>query len=359
MLKIREKTWRVVVWGIPMLLVLAGVVALCAKPAGTQRLSLPVVQNLSSHEWSFARLPPEYELMLAEKKTHYVRMPGLMHTQNHLLVGLDRSRSRLGGRADSLHVVALDPDSNHAAVIALPRDLHVEIEGVGAGRINAVMRAARRQKKDPLEMMRQTVERVIDAPVISVSAISLGFFEQAIDALGGVEVDVPCALADNFIDDRSDGGRRVLDVEAGRTRMDGKTAAMFVRSRHGRSDWSRQRRQQAVLKAIARRVRSSDKVVDLDVFKLAIATDGELATTLSRFELLKLARVASRIPPRNLHGVVIGHRQVQSFVTAEGQRVLSPDYEAIDKLLANAFSQPALGARPKHARCQPKGAALR
>ena len=75
----------------------------------------------------------------------------------------------------------------------------------------------------------------------------LGLFERGIDALGGVDVQVPCPIADRFLDSRAPGGRRLLDVSEGMQahgRRDGRDVRPVAPRR---SDWNRARRQQAVL----------------------------------------------------------------------------------------------------------------
>jgi hypothetical protein len=65
------------------------------------------------------------------------------------------------------------------------------------------------------------------------------------------------------------------------------------------------------------------------------------------------------LDPSHLHGLVIGHEQVQGLRTADGKSVLLPNYEAIDASLGKLFSAASPGVRPEHAVCEPKNAALR
>jgi LCP family protein required for cell wall assembly len=295
-----------------------------------------------------AVLPP-----IAAVKT---RTPPLSNTRNFLVVGLDRRPDGTGpALADTLVIVVLDEQSQHVGLVSVPRDLYVDIPDAGTDRINTVYQVAKRTKRDPLELLGRVVADTLKLPIEHVLALDLGVFERAVDAVGGVDVDVPCAIRDNFLDSRVEGGRRVLDVDPGRRHLDGVTAAMYVRSRHGRSDFHRARRQQAVLLGV------QQTLSGLGVLKLPDlwgAFESSVETDMRRIQLLGLSKRALALDPSHLHGLVIGAEHVQGTRTPDGKSVLLPDYEAIDAALSKLFSAPSPGVRPKLAVCEPKDAAL-
>jgi LCP family protein required for cell wall assembly len=284
------------------------------------------------------------------------RTPQLANTRNFLVIGLDRRPDGSGpALADTLVLVVLDEASQHVGLVSIPRDLYVDIPDAGTDRINTVYQVARRSKRDPLELLRRVVEDTLKLPVEHALALDLGVFERAVDAVGGVDVQVPCAIRDNFVDSRSEGGHRLLDLDPGPRHLDGVTAAMYVRSRHGRSDFHRARRQQAVLLGV------QHSLAGLGVLKLPElwqSFEASVETDMRRIELLALARRALSLDPSRLHGLVIGAEHVQGMRTPDGKSVLIPDYEAIDAALAKLFSLPSPGVRPKLAVCEPKDAAL-
>jgi polyisoprenyl-teichoic acid--peptidoglycan teichoic acid transferase len=284
------------------------------------------------------------------------RTPALTNTRNFLVIGLDRRPDGSGpALADTLLVVVLDERSRHVGVVSIPRDLYVDIPDSGTDRINTVYQVARRTQRDPLELLRRVVQDTLKLPIEHALALDLGVFERAVDAVGGVDVDVPCAIRDNFLDSRAEGGRRLLDIDEGSRHMNGVTAAMYVRSRHGRSDFHRARRQQAVLLGV------QHKLAGLGVLRLPElwnTFEASVETDMRRIELLSLARRALQLDPTHLHGIVIGNEQVHGFRTPDGKSVLLPDYEAIDLALAKLLRAPSPGVRPKLAVCEPKDAAL-
>lgn len=285
-----------------------------------------------------------------------VRTPALSNTRNFLVIGLDRRPDGSGpALADSLVVVVLDESSKHVGLVSIPRDLYVDIPESATDRINTVYQVAKRTRREPLELLSRVVSDTLKLPIEHAIALDLGVFERAVDAVGGVDVQVPCGIRDNFVDTRVEGGRRLLDLDEGPQHLDGVTAAMYARSRHGRSDFHRARRQQAILLGVQRALAGLGvlKVPDLwSAFESSVETD------MRRIQLLSLARRGLNTDPSHLHGLVIGHEHVEGFRTAEGKSVLLPKYDVIDAALAKLFSAPSPGVRPEHAVCEPKNAAL-
>lgn len=289
-------------------------------------------------------------------RTEAQRTPSFRGTQNYLLVGIDHTRG-VWGRADTLVVAVFDDDSGHVGLVSITRDLYVNIPEHGPARINSMFRIATRTGQDPLDVARRVVSDTLAMPIHHVVVGNLDAFESTIDALGGVAVDVPCPIMDRFIDPRTATGRRRLDVPAGRQRMDGVTAAMYVRSRHGRSDWSRARRQQAMLFGLRDRVRELSAAEWVPV--LGDSLEGGVTTDLTRFEMIRLARRVSRMSRAKIHGLVLGYRTMEAYRTPDNRAVQLPDFDAIDDALDGLFEAPAPGVMPRRARCQDADAAIR
>jgi LCP family protein required for cell wall assembly len=276
---------------------------------------------------------------------------------NTLLVGIDRRPDQKGaGLADTILLAMLDARSGEAAVVSVPRDLWVTIPDHGDDRINVVPTVARRTKRDPLDLLARVIEDTLGLPVAHGVSIDLGVFERSVDLVGGVMVDVPCPIIDSFHDERVPGGRRKLDLPAGKTLLDGPTAAMYIRSRHGRSDFGRSRRQQAVLLGLRERVLSSDAFSLLP--ELYSEVEASIQTDLRRYELLDLARRALSIDRNKLHGLVLAPPLTLKHATDDGKAVLLPNREAIQAALLALKSAPPPGA-PVAATCPPADAALR
>jgi len=281
-----------------------------------------------------------------------VSTPPFEYTDNYLLVGLDRRPFGGGaGLSDTILVAVFDEPNDALGLVSIPRDLWVEIPGHAEDRINTVMNVARRSGEDPLALLGRVVENTLGLPIGHSVAIDLGVFERAVDALGGVSVDVPCPIVDRFLDPRDTSGYRKLDLAAGVARLDGVTAAMYARSRHGRSDFSRARRQQAILVGMRRELSKVSALARLPA--LLASFEDSLETDLSRAELLSLTQRLLRIPATHLHGLVLGAEHVSAMQAAGGKAVLRAKPDAINDALNQLFSAPSPG-RPQAGSVCPK-----
>ncbi len=307
------------------------------------QVQLPVVDPLP-------RLLPEPKKLPARPKR-------FLNTENTLVLGLDRNRGVIrGGRTDTILIAVHDAQSEHLGIISVPRDLYVDIEGHGKNRINAVYGLAQLNKQDPLKAVERVIQDTLGIPISHSLVVDLQVFERVVDALGGVTVPVQCPIEDNFIDPRVEGGRRQLSLKAGPQQMDGPTASMFIRSRHGRSDWSRARRQQLVLMGAQEQLSTVTGI--LRVPQLLTQVEKSVVTDMTRMELLTLAQRLLRVKRSHIHGVVLGHKETSPFRTERKWSVLLPDEPAIEKRLDSLFAARSPGARPLGVECPPADAAL-
>jgi polyisoprenyl-teichoic acid--peptidoglycan teichoic acid transferase len=283
--------------------------------------------------------------------------PPFEYTDNYLLVGLDRRPFGGGaGLSDTIVIAVFDEPSNALGLVSIPRDLWVEIPGHAADRINTVMNVASRSGEDPLALLGRVVENTLGLPITHSVAIDIGVFERAVDALGGVTVDVHCPIVDRFVDPRDPSGYRKLDLAAGPARLDGVTAAMYARSRHGRSDFSRARRQQAILVGMRRELGKPRTLLRLPA--LFGQFEASLETDLRRVDVLALSERLLRVKPERLHGLVLDVEQVSAMRAAGGRAVLAPHRDAIDAALNQLFSAPSPGLERAGSVCPKADVAL-
>jgi LCP family protein required for cell wall assembly len=219
-----------------------------------------------------------------------------------LVAGTDGSKTGGRGsarRSDSLMLIRTDPRTHRLAFLSIPRDLRVEIPGYGSGKVNAAF-----QLGGPTLALR-TVRALTGLEVNHVAFVDFDRFEELIDAVGGIDVDVPRPILSGKFDcpyataarcDRWDGWR----FARGTQHMDGRRALIYSRIRSNRldpreTDFTRARRQQQVIQATADELTSVGSAVKLpfigdDVVK-------PLATDLSAGQVLQLGWVYFRADP--------------------------------------------------------------
>lgn len=209
---------------------------------------------------------------------------------------------------DTIMVASFDPtQTKSVVVVSLPRDLYLlKTEKMGAGRINSLYRdykghlltqglteeAAIQEGMRELaaEIGRQmglTLHHVVKADFIG--------FVKAVDAVDGVDVDVPYSIVDTEYPDENY-GYQTFAINAGLQHLDGETALKYARSRHTTSDFDRSARQQQVLVALAEKAKSMGIHTDIGTITDLYAILSEhVATTLTSRELIAFAGLAEQI----------------------------------------------------------------
>ena len=210
-----------------------------------------------------------------------------------LLLGTDSAPipDRAGLRhSDSIMLVVTDPEHNRISYLSIPRDLRVQIPGHGFDKINFAYQLA-----GPRLAVR-TVREYTGLPVNHLVVVNFARFEELIDAVGGVTVDVPKPVLSNRFDcpyrtseqcSNWEGWR----FEKGKHELDGRRALIYSRIRENRldsaeGDLTRAERQQDVLQALTHKLTSFGTLVRLpwvgdDLMK-------PLATDLTAAELIQL-----------------------------------------------------------------------
>lgn len=245
------------------------------------------------------KLDPRAERALAPQNGIMLSNPS-----NILVLGADNgSKSRQGAvaRSDSIMIVHTDPDEHRMALLSIPRDLRVDIPGHGEDKINAAFAYG-----GPTLAIK-TVQSVTGLPINHVVVVDFGTFDEVIDALGGVSIDVPRPILSNkfecpFGTEARCARWKGWRFKKGEQEMDGKRALIYARIRENQlnpneSDITRGERQQAVVSAMA------DKVVSFKEFLKAPFNGDDitkpLATDLSAAEITQLAWVKFRTPSSN------------------------------------------------------------
>ncbi len=160
-------------------------------------------------------------------------------------------------RSDTMMVMRLDPKNDRASILSIARDLWVDLEGGGKGRINeAFSQKNDAAKADPDRLIR-TIRSNFGITVNHYIEIDFAGFREVVSAIGGVSVYFPFPARDEF------SGLSVK--ETGCVKLDGRQALSYVRSRHyefkgakgwqfdGTGDIGRIQRQQDFIKRVVRK----------------------------------------------------------------------------------------------------------
>jgi LCP family protein required for cell wall assembly len=197
-------------------------------------------------------------------------------------------------RADSLHLLAVNPRTLEGTVMGFPRDSWVDIPGHGAGKINTAL-----QLGGP-DLLAETVRHLTGLPVHYYVLTSFPGLAGMVDELGGVDVHV-----DRRMNDSASGAR----FEPGWHHFNGNEALAFCRDRHDvpNGDFSRSENQGKVILAALAKMRS--EVGDDEGIRRWIGVLlRHVSLDVPMNEVLPLGALARRLEPEFLRNIVIPGR---------------------------------------------------
>jgi anionic cell wall polymer biosynthesis LytR-Cps2A-Psr (LCP) family protein len=181
------------------------------------------------------------------------------------------AQSGAGKNADTIMLVHIDPNLKKAIVLSFPRDLWVNIPGVGYGKINSSFQGGPR-------LVAATLHALTGLTINHYLYVNLAGFEGVVDTLGGVQMCVPAEDVNTpgWVEQTSSAPGGVtpvyysevghivdpntgLDVKPGCQTLNGQQALAFVRTRHlkcdsASPDFYRITRQQQFLRAVLNRI---------------------------------------------------------------------------------------------------------
>lgn len=173
-----------------------------------------------------------------------------------LLCGTDQSIERDQSdstdgtyRTDTMMLCRVDPVNKTITLISIPRDTKVTFDGYsGSHKINAAYAYG------GSELAVKTVSDLAGVDISHFALVDMDGMKAVVDALGGIDVDVPIEINDSLA-----GGH----LDAGEQTLNGDQALILARSRHsydkyGDGDAYRAANQRLVVSAIAKKLLESD-----------------------------------------------------------------------------------------------------
>src|SRR3990167_3149909 len=185
---------------------------------------------------------------------------------NILLLGVGGGEHDGPELSDTIMLASLRPSDQKVGLLSIPRDLTVEIPEYGWRKINHVNAFGENKERGygPI-FASEVIGTVLDQEIQYYVKIDFSGFAKLIDDIGGVDifVDQP------FVDEQyptEDYLYQTVSFAYGSAHMDGKTALIYVRSRHGNncqgSDFARSRRQQQVMTAVKEKILSASTILN-------------------------------------------------------------------------------------------------
>ena len=206
-----------------------------------------------------------------------------------LVVGTDKA----GLNTDTIMVASLDSKHNRASVMSIPRDTMSNVKR-NVKKINAAYADGAKDGVGNIENLKQEVSNLMGFPMDNYVVIDLTAFEELIDALGGVTLDVPIKM--DYDDPYQD---LHIHIEKGLQTLNGKDAIGFVRYRSGyaQGDLGRVKAQQLFIEALAQQVATPATVTKIP--QLTDIVLDNMMTDLTYGELVWFVKEAVTIDMSN------------------------------------------------------------
>ncbi|WP_262315728.1 LCP family protein [Lacticaseibacillus parakribbianus] len=237
-----------------------------------------------------------------------------------LLIGVDSGA--LGrtdnGRSDTLIVAVVNPKQKKTTLVSVPRDTAAKMIGTthfNMQKINAAYSIG------SSKMAVATVSALVNVPIDYYLTVNMGALEKIVDAVGGIDVQVPFSFTD-----KDTGSQHFVK---GPMHLNGAWALAYARMRHEdpEGDYGRQKRQQQVIRAILKKALSTDTLTHFD--RLLKTISGNMRTNLSFSDLTTLVTnyraAAGKVTTDHVQGhdawVYPGPSSYQIPSTSELQRV--------------------------------------
>jgi LCP family protein required for cell wall assembly len=265
-----------------------------------------------------------------------------------LLGGDDEVTGDNIARTDTMIILSINRTTGTVAMLSLPRDLFVWIPGWTMQRLNLAYTHGEQVgwTDGGFGLLRQTIFYNLGINVHYYALINLSGFKQIVDAVGGVDVAVDCAIQDYAIIGATvPAAAGEPDVDAlytlpvGFYHFNGEEALWYARSRTNSSDFDRGRRQQQVLRAIWRQTRTTGQLAGLpDLWGQAT----EIVQTNLVFEdMLTLVPIALNLNTSNIeHFTFARLYHTTPWTTPDGSNVQLPNYDAVRELLTDFYTPP-------------------
>jgi LCP family protein required for cell wall assembly len=272
---------------------------------------------------------------------------------NILLLGGDAGPDRMGLRPDSISVASVDAETGDTTIIGIPRNLEfVQFSAdsplygpfpngydcgdeclisylytYGQEHPELYPDAEEQGSQPGIEAMRDAVSGVVGLELQYYVLIDMQGFDDLINALGGVVIDVKERQPIGGDEDAYGQPINVEGwVEVGEQRLSGWTALWYARARHGTNDYDRMMRQREVQEAILRQFEPTNVLTKFrevaDAGKQVVTTDIP-SVMLGLF--VDLADKARDLPVTRLE------------LTPPEFSPIAPDYEKIQQAVQGSF----------------------
>jgi LCP family protein required for cell wall assembly len=277
---------------------------------------------------------------------------------NILLAGLPGQNANQGGVSltDSIMIVSIDPSNHTGWLLSVPRDLYVNIPNNGYSKINAVYEDGTSDNfsqsgypNGGMGLLEKVVGQRFGLSFDYYAVIDYDAFKQAVDAVGGVTVNIqsgdPRGLYDAYTHLKLPNGNDYLNGQEALNlaRARGDDVAGDVSYGFPESDFDRTMHQREILVAIKSKATSTGVLANpVKISNLFSAFGNNIKTDLTLGDAHSLYNVTKTIPNNKISSLSLNNANGQDLLTnytdSSGQEDLIPalglnNYSAIEEFV--------------------------
>src|SRR5690625_4252940 len=179
-----------------------------------------------------------------------------------LIMGIDESETRTesegldsdGFRTDTMILATFDKDEDDIKLVSIPRDTLTYFSDE-----NYFDKITHAHRNGGPESSMHAVESLLNVPVDYYIRVSMPAVVDVVDALGGVEFDVPFDMESPTSIDRGS-----IEIEEGQQTLNGEEALGVIRNRDVDTDLGRGNRQLEMVEAIMQKAKSTGALTKID-----------------------------------------------------------------------------------------------
>ncbi len=244
--------------------------------------------------------------------------------QTILVLGSDQRPGDPTWRTDVIMVAVINKELPKVVVVSIPRDMWVEsTEPELASKINTFDYWGEQWKLGGgAELLGRVIDEQFGIPIDLYAKLRFEGFVSVVDSLGGIDIDVPCALYDIKPTENI-----YLNLQPGRYHFDGAQTLAYVRSRAQGGDLSRVDRQQQVLLALRSRFQVRKLVSQIPA--LYTTVKDAVDTNIGLLNAIQLARLAYDLDASQVEIVSLSPQRHMETGWQQGMQVWLPIWDVI------------------------------
>ena len=240
------------------------------------------------------------KMKVKKEKETTASTKGISEPFTMLLMGVDSTEEDISNNSalgDSLMLITFNPKTLNATILSIPRDTYVPITCYG-NRKSKITHAASGGDK----CMISTIQNFFDIKIDYYAKINFRGLMKLVDALGGIDVDVPNALCETTMW-RSE--EYMVYVEQGMQHLNGEQALALSRNRKTykrcgakynkgtRDDFVRGQNQQLVINAIMNKAKSLNNISQF--YAVLDAVGSSMTTNMDKKQILAFYNIFKNI----------------------------------------------------------------